>query len=137
MVKLQHTIFVNICTHLTSLIVLRYDIKAPSLFKVRQVGKTLVNRWNINLTLAHQLKAISLYMASTQSFSGPPVQGSPPMVSRAASTRSLLLICRTRTTPRGRSESSSLCARKFRYASLCYLFGRIANMMIKFRCGDS
>ena len=50
----------HICKHLYSfdIIVLRYDIKAPSLFKVRQVGKTLVNRWNINLILAHQLKAI-------------------------------------------------------------------------------
>merc|ERR1719284_2382778 len=45
---------------------------------------------------------------------GPLVQGSPPMVSRAASTRSLLLICRMRTTPRGPSESSSLCARRSR-----------------------
>ena len=81
--------------------------------------------------------SILLIMAPTQSFSGPLVQGSPPMVSRAASTRSLLLICRTRTTPRGPSESSSLCARRFRYTSLCYLSSRIANMMIKFRCSDS
>ena len=75
-------------------------------------------------------------LTQIQPFSGPLVQGSPPMVSRAASTRCLLPICRTRMTPRGRSESSSLCARRSRYASLCYLFSRIANMMIKLRCSD-
>merc|ERR1719422_2013849 len=40
---------------------------------------------------------------------GPLVQGSPPMVSRAASTRSLLLICRMRTTPRGPSKFKLVC----------------------------
>ena len=62
----------------------RYDIKAPSLFKVRQVGKTLVNRYHTHCFCIYcvpydNFSRTWLYLAKRLNFSGPRAPGLPPM----------------------------------------------------------